>query len=239
MNGLSTELCPAAGGGFLRPTRQEDVFGGVLVQGGYSLEHFSEALFERFEIQRPERLAQAIDKRLAEFLAGRIMARLAQEALGRAPCPIPIGDDRAPVWPKGLNGSISHARGWCACLALPAECGLPGVDIERVAEGQALQSILRMTVNKTEAALIQSAPLPGQVATLCFSAKETLFKALFPVVKRHFGFNCAVLRALPQGGVLTLYLTEDLHHTLPAGRGFDIHYRTDDAHVLTWMVHRP
>ncbi|WGW04504.1 4'-phosphopantetheinyl transferase family protein [Tropicibacter oceani] len=237
MTPLAPDILPELTQGFLHPADLRREGQGVLVQGGYDLARFRLELFDQLEITRPAKLARAIDKRLAEFLAGRAMARVAQGALGIAG-QVAIGDDRAPVWPDGLAGSISHARGRCACLALPQGQGTPGIDIEAIAHGHALESILRMTLNDAETALIGTASQPDTVATLCFSAKETLFKALYPVVRRHFGFASARLQALPRDGVLRLTLAETLHPDLPQGRSLDLRYDTGKGHVLTWLVHQ-
>lgn len=238
MQPLDPDHLPAMTCGFLTEATRRAVGPAALIEGGFDQTRFDDALFDQLGIQRPASLGRAIDKRLAEFLAGRTMARLAQEALGHAAQQVRIGSDRAPIWPSGVSGSISHARGRCACLALPSNVAAPGIDIEVVAEGHALKSILRLTVNADEAALIQTSPDPAQTATLCFSAKEALFKALFPTVRRHFGFSSAVLRELPCDGALRLRLTETLHPTLPEGMSFNIRFEAGRDQVLTWLLHQ-
>lgn len=224
--------------GFLSRAEARRVGSGLSVQASYHLARFRPELFEELGIARPESLARSIDKRLAEFLAGRILAQFAQRALGFAANDVAIGAERAPVWPLGMSGSISHARGRCACLLVPSTGLNPGIDIEAIATGQALESILRMAVTPQEAALLRSSPDLPLAATLCFSAKEALFKALYPTVRRHFGFPSARLSALPENGTLPLILTETLHPTLPAGACFDLCFDATESHVLTWMLHR-
>lgn len=210
---------------------------GLRLQARYDAALFSTDLFDTLSILRPETLAHAIDKRLAEFLAGRILTREAQIALSLCREPILIGEDRAPIWPPDQAGSISHARGHCACMLLSSGQGHPGIDIDTIAASQSLEAILSTTVNTSEAMLLRATPDIGTAATLCFSAKEALFKALYPVVGRIFDFNCAELRSLPEPKTLTLTLTEDLHATLPAGCAFDISYTAATDHVVTWLVH--
>jgi enterobactin synthetase component D len=211
---------------------------GLLLKARYNIARFSPSLFARLDILRPDSLARAVDKRLAEFLAGRILAQAGQQALGHVPLPVQIGDDRAPVWPAGLAGSISHTRDHCACLVLPAYGGHPGVDIESIASGPGLETILKFTMNPAEAALLTGCPDYATAATLCFSAKETLFKALYPVVGRFFGFECAELHDMPGPDRIRLTLTETLHADLPAGISFDIDCRRLPTHVVTWLVRR-
>jgi 4'-phosphopantetheinyl transferase EntD len=66
-----------------------------------------------------------------EFVAGRHYAREALRALGFAPAPIPIQLSRAPAWPQGVVGSISHSNGQCAVVvARRLHLASVGIDIE-------------------------------------------------------------------------------------------------------------
>ncbi|MDU8913965.1 4'-phosphopantetheinyl transferase [Aestuariicoccus sp. MJ-SS9] len=237
MTALTQDTLPDLSMGFLSDTRLRAAGQGVLVTAGYDLARYDETLFERLGVAPPDSLSRAVAKRRSEYLAGRAMARVAQTALG-VDGTVHIGADRAPVWPEGQAGSISHARARCACLLMPQGQGAPGVDVEAVAEGHALDAILRATLDGAERDLIARTPDPDLAATLCFSAKETLYKALYPTVRAFFGFDSAQLTGLPEGGGLTLTLTKSLHPDLPRGRSFDIRYETDASHVLTWVVHR-
>src|SRR3712207_1286527 len=52
-------------------------------------------------------------KRRREFAAGRQCARRALAHLGFAGVPLPASADRAPCWPVGVCGSISHTELFC------------------------------------------------------------------------------------------------------------------------------
>ena len=56
-------------------------------------------------------IARAIPKRQAEFAAGRRAARAALTTLGHPAQAIPVGDRRAPIWPQGTVGAITHDQG--------------------------------------------------------------------------------------------------------------------------------
>ena len=56
-------------------------------------------------------VAQAVEKRRAEFARGRSCARAACATLGVSGQIIPVGQRRAPIWPASLVGSITHCRG--------------------------------------------------------------------------------------------------------------------------------
>lgn len=214
----------------------------VIVRACFDVARYTPDLFDALAIPCPARIQTAIAKRQAEFLAGRMMAKLAQQALNHTPCPIEIGPDRAPIWPDGLAGSISHARGFCASIAGPAHLGRVGIDIEALPKGRTLDAILATALSEPERALIQAPPAPlrtDTLAALCFSAKETLFKTLYPAVGRHFGFAAAELRALPGETEISLYLTQDLTGDLRRGARFDISYRLGASEVMTWLIQPP
>lgn len=227
-----------ASAGFLTDIRQEDSRGpgAVLVTASYHATAFSQALFEAMSIPCPDTLNRAVEKRRADYLAGRAMARAAMSLLGHPPAPVGTAPDRAPLWPAGLTGSISHARGRCACLLSRDTHHSFGVDTEAIASGRSLDAILAETLNATERDRITQGPLSAAThATLAFSAKESLFKALHPRVGHFFGFDAAELTIPPTGDRLTLTLTTDLAVSLAKGRRFDIHHRVSDTHVLTWL----
>lgn len=225
--------------GFLSGMAQEDslIPGAVLVSASYDEAAFSDDLFAQLDIPQPSTLTRAVPRRKAEFLAGRAMTQAAMTCLDLPPSPVDISPSRAPLWPNGLSGSISHARGRCACL-LSQDAGHSfGIDTEAIAEGRSLDAILSQTLSPDEHALLtQGAYSANTNATLAFSAKEALFKALYPQVGRHFGFDAATLTDPPGDTSLTLSLTTDLTETLPKGSRFDIHLRCTSTHILTWLA---
>lgn len=124
-------------------------------------------------------IARAVPGRQREFAGGRAAARIAQHQLGRVPQPVPMGPDRAPVWPEGLRGSITHAEGLClAAVTDDPGIGALGLDLE--ADAPLPDEVA------AEVLLPEEAGLPGRVV---FSAKEAVFKALYPTVGAVFGFD--------------------------------------------------
>ena len=209
---------------------------GVLLHGRFEPEAFDPSLFKALEVALPESLHSALPKRQAEFLAGRALARLALLQLGATQTHIPIGSDRAPVWPPGFAGSLSHARGHAACLVRQG-AALVGVDVETLLQGKPLRAVRQLSSTPSDRVVIDGAGWPeGALETLVFSAKETLFKLLYPMVRRHFGFAAARLVSPPEAGQITLALTETLHPDLPKGRQFALNYLQAKDHVLSWAT---
>lgn len=204
----------------------------VLLLARYDETRFDGSLFNISGIPLPDSLATARDVRLCEFLAGRLLAASALSHLSLPPAPIGRAADRRPIWPYDLGGSISHARGFVACLVTRG--GDPGVDVETTAEGQTLAALQRHAMTD-EDRMVLAGSVPW-MTTLVFSAKETLFKALYPRVGKSFGFDAAALAGLPGDQALTLRLTRDLAPDLRHNSRFTLGFRHRPDHVLTWLL---
>ncbi len=147
-----------------------------------------------------EVLPRAVPARLAEFSAGRHAARAAMVALGLPLAAIPMGDDRAPIWPDGVAGSITHCRAACLAAILPGAVGL-GLDLE---EDQDLPADLWDSIllpGETAWALRQDQP--GRAARLVFSAKEAAYKAQYPQSRALIGFDGLAVAFTADGFVAT------------------------------------
>ncbi|WP_373355978.1 4'-phosphopantetheinyl transferase [Pseudoroseicyclus sp. CXY001] len=145
-------------------------------------------------------VARAVASRQAEFAAGRTAARKALARLGCGPLPIPVGAQRAPVWPEGFIGSITHTGGWAAAIVARAAPGRAlGLDIEqngRVTDDIAFSIRAAGEWLRPEET---AALAPGGYApeTLRFAAKEAAFKAYWPANRRMLGFSDTRVGFLP------------------------------------------
>jgi 4'-phosphopantetheinyl transferase EntD len=69
--------------------------------------------------------------RRRELENGRQVAKRALAALGVAASDLPIGKDRAPQWPEGIVGSLSHAGSYvAAAVARSSAVAALGIDVE-------------------------------------------------------------------------------------------------------------
>jgi enterobactin synthetase component D len=179
----------------------------------------------------PEALSRAVPKRRAEFVAGRLLAHLGQVHLGVTPQAIGVSKMRAPQWPPGLTGSLTHSSNRAAIwLSRSSDVSL-GIDLEMRLQGNGLRAVRKRVLDVTELAVLGPDPM---AATIAFSAKESLFKALYPRVQRSFGFDAARVVSL-SANRLSLALTADLNPTLRADRRFDIAVERRDGAALTWL----
>lgn len=135
-------------------------------------------------------VARAVPARRAEFAAGRRAAHRAMERLGVPAAPVAMGSDRAPVWPPGVIGSISHCEGACAALvALAGDMRAVAVDLEPDTDLPA--DLLPIVCSPGERAWLGGlAPeTAGRMARLIFSVKECVFKLQYPMTGKMLEFS--------------------------------------------------
>jgi 4'-phosphopantetheinyl transferase EntD len=146
-------------------------------------------------------IARAVAKRRAEFTTGRACARLALTRLGVPAGPIPPGDRGAPRWPPGIVGSLTHCDGYRgAAVARSARVLTIGLDAEpaQALPDGVLDYISLPAERDRLAALARQAP--GQPwDRMLFCAKESVYKAWFPLTGTWLGFGEADIEITPAG----------------------------------------
>jgi enterobactin synthetase component D len=184
----------------------------------------------------PEQLCRASPRRKAEFVAGRRCAVAAIRDLIGSDLSPGVGEDRAPIWPEGVVGAISHSHGRAIALAGYSHrfCGI-GVDIERLLTGDAARDIALQALTPRERQSLGSAVDPFMVS-LIFSAKESLFKALYPSVRRFFPFEAAELSACQEAGSISLRLTTNLSDRWQSGAIIPFRFCIFDDFVMTRVL---
>ncbi|HZU39943.1 MAG TPA: 4'-phosphopantetheinyl transferase superfamily protein [Solirubrobacteraceae bacterium] len=136
-------------------------------------------------------------RRVAEFAAGRACARRALSAIGHGDWPLLRGEDREPLWPTGVVGSITHTDGYCAAVAARAQ-QIATVGIDAEAHDHLPDGILGRISLPDEAAWVAARAGDGtHWDRVLFSAKETVFKAWFPLTRRWLEFEGARIELSP------------------------------------------
>ena len=164
-------------------------------------------------------LARAVPKRRTEFATARLCARTALATLGHPPAPILPGPKGAPQWPSGVVGAITHCAGYrAAAVARATELAAVGIDAEP--HGPLPEGVLRVIGLPVEVdQLVRlGVETPGtHWDRLLFSAKESVYKAWFPLTGQWLGFEDAEITFSPAGT-----FTVGLRPTgaLPAGTVF-------------------
>jgi len=180
-------------------------------------------------------------RRRAEFRAGR---RCAGEALrlvtGRRLLPRREKAERAPIWPEGTAGAISHCDGYAVAVAAYRDRqACLGIDIERLLDAEEAQAIGLQVLTEGETQAFGHGADAAFLTSLAFSGKESLFKALYPMVREFRDFHAAELVLQGGGGWPLLRLRADWSQRWPRGRTFDLKFRRGRRFVLTCIAIPP
>jgi 4'-phosphopantetheinyl transferase EntD len=140
-------------------------------------------------------IAHAVEKRRNEFATARACARAALAKLGMPPVPIVPGVRGAPQGPPGVVGSITHCAGYRAsAVAHDRDVITVGLDAEP--HDTLPDGILRAVASPAEQArLARLAMARPDVCwdRMLFSAKESVYKAWFPLTRRWLNFEDAAV----------------------------------------------
>jgi 4'-phosphopantetheinyl transferase EntD len=153
-------------------------------------------------------IAKAVDKRRREFTTARACARASLAKLGLPPVPIVPGLRGAPQWPAGVVGSMTHCAGYRAsAVAHSHEVVTIGLDAEP--HDKLPAGVLEHVASPDEQARL--AALAVARPDVCwdrmlFSAKESVYKAWFPLTQRWLGFEEASVSIDPGTGTFTARL---------------------------------
>jgi len=131
----------------------------------------------------------AAQTRIEQFTAGRLCSRIALGRFGVASTtPIPRGEDRAPIWPPGFVGSISHTDTWCAAaVARGEDVRSIGIDLEPATPLK--ESLWRRVCTAKERDWLRGLPKQGLTGKILFSAKEAVYKCQYPITHKFLGFH--------------------------------------------------
>lgn len=120
----------------------------------------------------------AVAKRRREFSTGRWLAKKLLAEADHETAALPSDPDRVPRWPDGILGSISHDDGLCVAVVSRAN-GIAGIGVD-VELSAPLEEGLWSLIMRPEEQVECGACAPGAYAKLLFSAKEAIYKAVYP-----------------------------------------------------------
>lgn len=173
----------------------------ILVPGLQSAEVFEDKAFadkagpeDGLFPEELRQISRAVGTRRAEYASVRRCARDAMRRLGVGPAPLPKGDRGAPQWPRGIVGSMTHTDGYrAAAVGYAMQFRSVGIDAE--ADGPLPEGVLSSVSLPGERGRIEAAAACAGSAVhwdrLLFSAKESTYKAWYPLTGRWLGFGDA------------------------------------------------
>ena len=173
--------------------------------------------------------------RKLEFKLGRLCASVAHKLkTGSELLLLEKSEDRNPIWPSGIVGSITHNHHWVAAVVSKTE-ELIGVGIDFEVRGRTKLS-LSGHIRSSGDIKVHSKFSEEELLTFIFSAKESLYKALYPSVQKYFGFQSAALREIDfDHGKFKIDLIADIGNGFSPNAKFHFEGRfiQDDQNILT------
>jgi 4'-phosphopantetheinyl transferase EntD len=158
--------------------------------------------------QEAQLLRDSSVKRIGEFAAARACARRAGQELGFEIGPLLPGPGGAPQWPATVTGSLTHCDGYrAAVVGRRAEFRSIGLDAEP--NRPLPRGVLGMIASSPEQQALAglAASDPGVAwDKLMFSAKETVYKAWYPLTRQWLNFADATVGFEPDGHFTALVL---------------------------------
>lgn len=179
-------------------------------------------------------LSRAVPERRAEFARGRACARAGLADLGFDPVAIPMGPDRAPIWPGGSIGSITHCAGMIAAAVGRAE-RFSGIGLDAEPRG-ALEAGLadRIATAPERAAAGIDGLVPGpELPRLIFSAKEVVHKCAHPVSRITLDFLDVAIVFDHRRRAFRVEPASELARSIPALTQIEGRYWFDATHLVT------
>jgi 4'-phosphopantetheinyl transferase EntD len=109
-----------------------------------------------------------------------------------------MAENRAPIWPDGVVGSITHTGAFAAAaVAWVADIAALGIDSEQIIDPAAARDIADICM-VDEATLFKAAHGRNfcEFCTFVFSAKESVFKCLFPLTRKFLEFSDVLITSI-------------------------------------------
>jgi 4'-phosphopantetheinyl transferase EntD len=186
-------------------------------------------------------IARAVERRRTEFATGRACARAALAKLGIPPVPIVPGPRGAPQWPRGVVGSITHCAGYRAsAVARDRDVVTIGLDAEP--HDKLPDGVLEAVASEGEQAMLAGLAAAEPAVfwdRMLFSAKESVYKAWFPLAQRWLNFEDAAVDIDPVSRAFTARLLVDGPVVNGAAlTAFDGRWLVGDGLIITAIVVR-
>jgi len=180
-------LAPAALAAAARDPWIGELFGPDVRTGSLALDAADPDALPAAEAALAARFAPA---RRREFAAGRQCARRLLAELGAGEPLLLVGAHRAPGWPEGVVGSISHGAGLCV-VAVARRGALRGLGVDVESDEPLGEALRRRVCSDGEARLLAGADdaEAGRAAKLLFGAKEAIYKCVHPLLQTPLGLR--------------------------------------------------
>ena len=169
---------------------------------------------------------------------GRAAAHFALEEIGfHDPVALLRGESGEPLWPDGIVGSITHCYPWSVAIAArSSQCFAVGIDLESLHRMEG-PDISELICRRAELDWVHRGHF-HQRLLMIFSAKEALYKALYPVCRRYIDFMEVELSWSPEHGCFHVQLLTSGLTNFPADRPIKVHCRCHDNFFFSVVIHK-
>lgn len=175
--------------------------------------------------------------RRCQFSVGRMLCRRAMGELGFPASAVLQDNVRAPVWPNGIVGSISHSDNWCAAaVARQENIRSLGIDVEPMSPIE--EELWPIFCTDRELDWIRSlhAVDRGLGVKLIFSAKESFYKAQYPLTRKFCEYDAASIKFDLRAGRWWCDCRQDLNGVFNKGHVFAGRFEIRAGMVATSMI---
>ena len=198
---LYTRLCDILGadGSSLSSTPSNDVVGNYSCDDSTFTPSQADAQWAlaRIPLEEQALVEHAVPARQWEFARTRELAHSALTQLGEPSAVVLRDSKRAPLWPEGITGSLTHTRGLQAVLAAH-QGNILSIGLDAEIAQPLSPDVLRTVTTPQERLLLQQQTAQLPLGIVLFSAKESLYKAWYPLTQEWLGFTDAHLELTTQ-----------------------------------------
>ena len=184
----------------------------------------------------PHQVQGAILKRQLEFTTGRLLIENLGDRLGiQTGFPLPRDSHGVPEWPSGLTGCLSHTSKSAFAIVAPAAIQNCGCDIELILSDELLRDVEPEVLTDLERLKLSDSEGHSRnlAVTLIFSAKESIYKAVFPTLRLFLEYSAFELDVMDEV-MLRLHVNPEhpLADRLP--QQVLVYYQVIGELVVTW-----
>jgi 4'-phosphopantetheinyl transferase EntD len=200
--------------------------------------HWHSDLHQEWQLPLPTSLQSAVSKRKAEHLASRWLVKQRLTQLGLPHFVLRNAPDRSPLWPTGIQASLSHSNN-VAVMAATREPLCVGVDVEQLMAEETADETADLLMSSEEKQYLLAQPLSfAQAATLLFSLKESLYKALWPQLHQSMDFlQAEVVELNVEKGHAELRLCQDVGEHFHRNLLLQARFWLTGTRVITLLTH--
>lgn len=199
------------------------------------------ALRRPYQLDCPAYLKDAATSRLDEFFAGRIVAEAILRQHFCCYSAVTSKTTRLPIWPQGLSGCISHTQDKLLVI-VSEKYQYIGVDLQSLIMPETAQQIATLILTPSEQQLGQGLIQQGldftQFLSLIFSMKESLYKAVYPVVQTYIDFLEVELTDINIGQQTARFeFCSKIQRKYPILMQYQAQWQWHNGNVISYVLH--